>query len=72
MIYSVLGRKVSGHTTELQRQTSICECGTCTPCMTCRHMGYSAGGVSTESFHAQYVSSSQVLMVGEGWQVFFV
>jgi hypothetical protein len=48
------GRKGYGRMTEIQRQTLECMFGTSTPCMTYRRMGYSAPGVFTVSFHAQF------------------
>jgi hypothetical protein len=49
-------RKGYGRMTELQRQTLECMFGTSTPCMTYRHMGYSAPHVFTVSSHAQFAS----------------
>jgi hypothetical protein len=54
MNWSVLGRKVYGRMTELQRQTSKCMFRNSTPCMTYRCMGYFAPGVFTVSSHAQF------------------
>jgi hypothetical protein len=50
----MLGRKGYGRMTELQRQTSKCMFGTSSPCMTYRCMSYSASGVFTVCFHAQF------------------
>jgi hypothetical protein len=44
----------NSQTPELRRQTSQCMFGTSTPCMTYRHMGYSAPGVFKVSSHAQF------------------
>jgi hypothetical protein len=54
MNWSMLGRKVYEHVTELRRQTSKCMFGTSTPFMTYRHIGYSVSGVFTVSFHAHF------------------
>jgi hypothetical protein len=54
LVRDCIGRKGYGRMTELRRQTLKCMFGTSTPCMTYRHMGYSASGVFTVSSHAQF------------------
>jgi hypothetical protein len=54
MNWSMLGRKVYGHITELRRQTSKCMFSTSAACMTYKRMGYSAPGVFTLSSHTQF------------------
>ena len=65
MNWSRLGMKAYGLMTELQRRTSKCMFGTCTPCMTSWRMGYSPAGVSTGSFHARYARQLYSLF---GWR----
>jgi hypothetical protein len=65
MSWKVLGMMGYILMIELQRQTSQCTCGTCTPSMTIRRMGYSADGVFTGSGHAQY---ARLLSSSSGWR----
>ena len=69
MICSILGRKGFGHTIELQRQTLECMFGTIIPRITCRRMGYSTAGVFN---FPSMQGISDVHMVAEGWEIFFV